>query len=64
MEAVQRVKLYEAYEHDENYNKFVVEDAYYDELVNYIHVIEGSEAPRHTFEKDKEILSLIDEIEE
>lgn len=56
------IELYNNYEHDEKYNKFVIEDAYYDELVNFIHVIDGTESAKHTFEKDKKVLSLIDEI--
>lgn len=59
-----QVKLYEDVEHTEGYGRFVVENAYYEELVNYIHVVKGQQKPRHTFEKDRRILSLIDRIEE
>ena len=58
------VDIYSSFEHRSEYNKFVVENAYYDELVNYIGVIEGREQPKYSFEKDREILKIIDKIEE
>lgn len=57
------VSLYDQVEHREEYNQFVVENAYYDELVNFIHSIEKKEEPRYSFEKDGKILAWIDEIE-
>lgn len=57
------ISLYDQVEHKEGYNQFVVENAYYDELVNFIHVIQHLELPRYSFEKDKEILEWIDKIE-
>ena len=58
------VKLYENYDHVDGYNQFVVENAYYDEVVDYIRTIENESVPRYSFEKDLEILKLIDCIEE
>lgn len=57
------IALYDQVEHREGYNQFVVENAYYDELVNFIHSVEKKENPRYSFEKDKEILAWIDLIE-
>ena len=61
--AAENISLYAQVEHKEGYNQFVVENAYYDELANFIHSVEGKEQPRHTFEKDSKILTWIDEIE-
>lgn len=57
------IALYDQVEHREGYNQFVVENAYYDELVNFIHSVEKKENPRYSFEKDKKILAWIDLIE-
>lgn len=59
----EKISLYEKVDHKEGYNHFVVENAYYDELVNFIHSVQKVEQPRYSFEKDKEILFWIDEIE-
>lgn len=59
----EKVSLYEQVEHKDGYNQFVVENAYYDELVNFIHSVEQKEQPRYSFEKDGKILAWIDEIE-
>lgn len=61
---LERVSLYEYVERAEGYSQFVVENAYYEELADYIDAVRGKKRPRHTFEKDREILSLIDKIEE
>ena len=61
---LRKIELYDKYEQNENYNKFVIEDAYYDELVNFMQVIQGTGTARHTFVKDLKVLSLIDKIEE
>lgn len=59
----ENVSLYAQVERKEGYNQFIVENAYYDELVNFIHSVEQKEQPRHSFEKDSKILAWIDEIE-
>lgn len=59
----ENVSLYDQVEQREGYNQFIVENAYYDELVNFIHSVEQKEQPRHSFEKDGKILAWIDEIE-
>ena len=58
-----KVNLYNNFVHDDNYNKFVIEDAYYEELLNFLNSIEKKMNPLYSFEKDKKILSLIDKIE-
>lgn len=59
----ENISLYQQVEHKEGYNQFVVENAYYDELVNFIHSVQKKEKPRYSFEKDGRILAWIDEIE-
>lgn len=59
----EQISLYTHAEHTKGYNQFVVENAYYEELTDFIAVIREQRKPRYTFEKDKNILSLIDRIE-
>ncbi len=61
---LRNVALYESFDQKEGYNKFVIENAYYDELVNFVEVIRGENTPRYSFERDKELLKIIDKIEE
>lgn len=60
---LQNIELYDDIEHVEGYNKFVVENAYYDELRNYILSIIGIEQPKYSFIKDFEVINIIDRIE-
>lgn len=57
------IKLYEDVVQLENYSKFVVENAYSDEIKVFFECIEGKTIPIHNFEKDKIVLDLIDRIE-
>ena len=61
--STKNISLYEQVEHKEGYNQFIVENAYYDELVNFIHSVQQKEQPRYSFEQDSKILAWIDEIE-
>jgi len=45
------------------YNETIVEDAYYAEIEDFFNVIAGKSSTRYTFEKDADILALIDRIE-
>ena len=63
-DSMKDVALYEEVEREEGYNRFIIENAYYDELINYIQVIEGKDVPRYSFEQDEVILKIIDQIEE
>ena len=60
---VEKIFLYDRIEHAEGYNEFVVENAYYDELVNFIRSVQKIEYPIYSFKKNKEVLFWIDEIE-
>jgi Predicted dehydrogenases and related proteins len=58
------LQLYKEVDKLENYSSFVVENAYYNEIVNFFEVIYNQELPKYSFEMDKKILQYIDRIEE
>lgn len=58
-----KIQLYETVDQLDQYSKFVVENAYFDEIVSFFAVIEKREEPLYSFSKDKAILNIIDEIE-
>ncbi len=57
------ISVYDSFDHEKGYNPSIVEDAYYEELVNFFEVIQKKNVPRYTFEQDVKILNLIDGIE-
>lgn len=57
------VYLYKSFERRQDYSTSIIEDAYMDEISNFINVIKGTDDPRYSFEKDKKVLSIINEIE-
>ena len=46
-----------------NYSRFIVENAYLNEIKAFFSAINNEEQPIYDFKKDKEVLSLIDRIE-
>lgn len=58
------VKLYDEIDTIEGYSTFVVENAYQRELETFIENIQGKSCAKYSFQEDKEILKLIDCIEE
>lgn len=58
------VDTYESFEHDARYSDNIVENAYVDELSNFLGVLAGKETPRWSFEQDKDVIALIGRIEE
>lgn len=58
------VHLNETEEHKEGYRKFIVENAYKNEIVDFLEVLNNGKTPKYSFEKDLEILCLIDKIED
>lgn len=56
-------KLYDDVNCISGYSQQIVENAYYKEIENFFHVIEGKEEPRYSFYKDKKTLDLIDQLE-
>jgi predicted dehydrogenase len=59
----ENILLYEKVDQLNQYSKFVVENAYYDEIVSFFSVISNNIEPIYDFGKDKIILDLIDRIE-
>ena len=57
------INLYKAIDKQEGYASFVIENAYKNELETFIRVVNGTGHAEYTFEDDKKVLSLIDEIE-
>lgn len=57
------VDTYRSFEQDSRYSDNIVENAYVDELENFLGVLKGTQTPRYSFEKDIETLRLIDKIE-
>ena len=62
---MEKIKLYDDIqaEHVAGYSNNIVENAYADEICNFLNIIRGIEMPRYTFAQDKELLALIDKIE-
>ena len=60
----QNVKLYDEIVTIEGYSAFVIENAYQRELETFMEVMNGNGSAKYTFAEDKEILKLIDGIEE
>lgn len=57
------IQLYNDVDRQDGYSSFVVENAYLSEIENFMDVIRGISEPRYSFEKDRDILSIIDIIE-
>ncbi|XJZ27081.1 Gfo/Idh/MocA family protein [Bacillota bacterium Lsc_1132] len=57
------VQLYKEIDQLDNYSKFVVENAYSNEIISFFETVRNKNIPLYSFEKDKEILKIIDQIE-
>lgn len=57
------VQLYKEIDQLDNYSKFVVENAYSNEIISFFETVRNKKNPLYSFEKDKEILKIIDQIE-
>lgn len=58
------IDTYDHIDKDKKYSSNIIENAYLDEIKNFINTIKGLEQPRHSFSKDSEILKIIDKIED
>lgn len=56
-------QLYKEIDHLADYNSFVIENAYLNEITSFFDEVTTGKEPLYNFEKDKKILSIIDEIE-
>lgn len=59
----EQIRLYKTTDKRREYSASIIEDAYLSEIVNFIDVVNGIGTARYSFEKDREVLSLIDKIE-
>lgn len=59
-----KVLLYDKVDSLKGYSAFIVENAYQKELENFFDVVQGKNHAKYSFAEDKEILKLIDCIEE
>lgn len=57
------ISLYDEIDQQEGYASFVIENAYKKELEAFVDTINGKGCPRYTFEEDKKVLSIINDIE-
>ncbi|SHL49747.1 Predicted dehydrogenase [Anaerocolumna jejuensis DSM 15929] len=57
------IELYDEIDRLENYNKFVIENAYLNEIISFFDTLQNRTHPIYNFDKDKEILNIIDRIE-
>lgn len=58
-----QVQLHEKEEHREGYRAFVVENAYRNEIKEFVNVVETGKKPIYGFAEDLKILRLIDRVE-
>ena len=61
--AEKNINLYASIDKQEGYASFVIENAYRNELETFINVVNGKERAEYTFEEDKQVLAMIDDIE-
>lgn len=59
----QKVNLYEKIAQLDNYSNFIVENAYSNEIISFFEAVTKGKTSLYSFEKDKEILKIIDRIE-
>lgn len=57
------INTYVTFEHDSRYSDNIVENAYVDEMQNFLNVVKGIETPKYSFEKDLYTISVMDKIE-
>jgi len=57
------IEIYDEIDQLKEYSKVIVENAYFNEIVSFFEAVSGNSAPIYSFEKDKIILKIIDEIE-
>lgn len=62
--AIERVPLPEEAEYIEGYGSLIIENAYQNEIKEFLDVVAGIVTPQYSFEEDLKVLRLIDKIEE
>lgn len=61
---IENIECYSSFENNPLYSENIVENAYTDEILAFLEQIQTGTPARYSFEKDAEILKLIDKIEE
>ena len=61
--AEKNINLYASIDKQDGYASFVIENAYKNELETFINVVNGTGHAEYTFEEDKQVLAMIDDIE-
>lgn len=57
------IELYSQIQHRDGYNSLIIENAYEEELVDFLAVLAGEKEAEYSFEKDRVILDWIDKVE-
>lgn len=57
------IDTYGVYEHDSRYSDNIVENAYVDELADFLSMLEKGTTPLWSFEKDQKVIDLINQID-
>ncbi len=57
------INLYSEVEHLNDYSSFIIENAYFNEINAFFQTVLKGDIPVYNFEKDKEVLKIIDRIE-
>lgn len=57
------IKFYENVDKIDGYENFIIEDAYYQEIIDFFSVLDNKIEARYGFADDKKVLELIDQIE-
>ena len=61
--SLESIKLYDSFEHNQNYASNIIEDAYLAEIDCFFNMLSGKDAPVYSLNDDKKTLELIDKIE-
>lgn len=57
------VEIYDEIDQLEEYSKYVVENAYLNEIISFFAAVKDQATPIYSYDKDREILKIIDKIE-
>ncbi|MDO4556346.1 MAG: gfo/Idh/MocA family oxidoreductase, partial [Lachnospiraceae bacterium] len=58
------IELYDSFEHNNNYSRNIVEDAYSNEIVAFFNQVQNGIKPIYDFNKDQKVLDVMDRMEE
>ncbi len=60
----EQIDTYKIYEQDNRYSETIVENAYVDEILCFFNYLQNKQMPLWTFEKDKQVIELMNKIDE